>query len=84
MRKLTIESIWEEYPKTYPSGVDVSRRVAMRIHGSIPRCGYETEVATRIHNGYKQTMFLQNISNAVFRFWVYTDVCMYHAPDKVS
>jgi hypothetical protein len=72
--KRTIETIWEEYPTTYPSGVDVSRRTAKRIAGGIPRCGYEIEVATRIHNGYKQTMWLQNISNAVYRFRVYTDV----------
>ena len=30
---MTLERIWEMYPKTYPSGVDVSRRVARRIAG---------------------------------------------------
>ena len=75
MKRITIESIWEQYPKTYPSGVDVSRATARRIAGSIPRCGYELNVATRVHLGYRQTLYLQNISNAVFRFWVYTDVC---------
>ncbi len=71
-----VETIWEDYPKTYPSGVDVSRRTARRIAGRIPRCGYESVVAKRIHNGYPQTMWLQNISDAVYRFRVYTDVCM--------
>ena len=75
--KRTIETIWEEYPKTYPSGVDVSRGTAKRIAGSVPRCGYEVVVSERIHEGYKQRMYLQNISNAVFRFWVWTDVCMF-------
>jgi hypothetical protein len=74
--KRSIETIWEEYPKTYPSGVDVSRREATRISGQrVPRCGYEVPIASRVHTGHKQTMYLQNISNAVFRFRVYTDVC---------
>jgi hypothetical protein len=77
--KRTIETIWSEYPETYPSGVDVSRSTAKRIAGSVPRCGYEIEVARRVHNGYEQVMYLQNVSNAVFRFWVYTSVCLYHS-----
>jgi hypothetical protein len=77
-QKITIDYVWEQYPKTYPSGVDVSRRIARRLAGRIPHCGYEIAVATRVNDrGYKQTMYLQNISNAIFRFWVYTDVCMF-------
>jgi len=73
-KQITIETIWEQCPTTYPSGVDVSRRIARRIAGSIPRIGYEINVATRERNGYRQTMYLQNISGAVYRFRVYTDV----------
>jgi len=61
-------------PKTYPSGVDVSRAIARRIAGGIPRIGYEIVVANRVHNGYRQVMYLQNISGAVYRFRVYTSV----------
>jgi hypothetical protein len=72
----SIATIWEEYPETYPSGVDVSRREASRItRGLIPKTGYELVVAKRIHNGHAQTMYVQNISNAVYRFRVYIDVC---------
>jgi hypothetical protein len=72
----TIDTIWEEYPKTYPSGIDVPRATAKRIAGRIPRIGYELTVATRVHNGYKQVMYLQNICGNLFRFRVYTDVCL--------
>lgn len=74
MLKITIETIWEQCARQTPSGVDVSRKTARRIAGGIPRCGYEIEVTRRVHDGYQQTMYLQNISDAVFRFRVYTDV----------
>jgi hypothetical protein len=65
--KITIDTIWEQYP----SGIETSRRVARRIAGGIPPIGDELTVAIRVHNGYWQTMYLQNISGAVFRFWVH-------------
>lgn len=66
--KITLETIWNR------DNIKVSRRTAKRIAGCIPRCGYEILVATRIHNNYQEKLWLQNISNAEFRFWRYIDV----------
>lgn len=52
----------------YANGyTDVSRAVARRFT-RIPKCGNEIVVDVRVNrDGYKQTLWLQNISNVVFR-----------------
>lgn len=64
---MTIDDLFDAQYK------DVSRKTARKFT-RIPKCGNEIVVALRIKDGYKQTLWLQNISNAVFRFRVHTSV----------
>lgn len=76
MPRLTADSLIAEYRADRHQLYwrrDTSRRVARRIAGRIPRIGYEMIAEKRVIDGATFTLWLQNISGAVYRFRIQYD-----------
>lgn len=47
--------------------LEMSRNVARKLHGSIPRCGYEVvSLVQTVHEGHTRTLWLTNVSDAKY------------------
>lgn len=77
-RKLTVESIFDHLGSM--EHLEVSRGMAAKITGlRVPRCGYEVTVREQdVHGnrGHVKRLYLANVSNAKYYFWLYESPCI--------